>query len=101
MKEQSHKEEMSKALRGDFQRLRERGVPVALVPQDTPRQDESSNARERTAELREVPDPEPVGEPPSEPVVEPLPEAPLVSPVENADDAIPARKSWLSRLAGR
>jgi hypothetical protein len=34
MNEQSHKKEMSAAIRGDFQRLRERGVPVALGPQD-------------------------------------------------------------------
>ena len=34
MKEQSHKEEMSAALRGDFQRLRERGVPATLVPHE-------------------------------------------------------------------
>ena len=32
MKEQSHKDEMSAALRGDFDRLRERGVAVALAP---------------------------------------------------------------------
>jgi hypothetical protein len=34
MKEQSHKEEMSAAIRGDFRRLRERGVLPALVPQE-------------------------------------------------------------------
>lgn len=32
MKEQSHKDEMSAALRGDFDRLRERGVAVTLAP---------------------------------------------------------------------
>lgn len=32
MREQSHKDEMSAALRGDFDRLRERGVAVALAP---------------------------------------------------------------------
>lgn len=32
MKEQSHKDEMSAALRGDFQRLRERGVTTTLSP---------------------------------------------------------------------
>lgn len=32
MKEQSHKDEMSAALRGDFERLRERGVATALAP---------------------------------------------------------------------
>ncbi len=34
MKDQSHKDEMSKALRGDFERLRERGVSTTLAPQD-------------------------------------------------------------------
>ncbi len=32
MREQSHKNEMSAALRGDFDRLRERGVVVTLAP---------------------------------------------------------------------
>ena len=34
MKEQSHKDEMSRALRGDFERLRERGVSTTLAPGD-------------------------------------------------------------------
>lgn len=34
MKEQSHKDEMSAALRADFERLRGRGVTVALAPAD-------------------------------------------------------------------
>ena len=42
MKEQSHKAEMSAALRGDFQRLRARGVDAALVPQDDHGPDEES-----------------------------------------------------------
>ena len=35
MKEQSHKDEMSAALRSDFQRLRERGVTTTLSPGET------------------------------------------------------------------
>lgn len=35
MKEQSHKNEMSAALRGDFKRLRERGVTTTLSPGET------------------------------------------------------------------
>lgn len=35
-KEQSHKEEMSAAIRGDFQRLRERGVSTELAPGEPP-----------------------------------------------------------------
>ncbi|HET7515418.1 MAG TPA: hypothetical protein VFJ60_11510 [Gaiella sp.] len=34
MKEQSHKSEMSAAIRGDFERLRERGVAATLAPRD-------------------------------------------------------------------
>ena len=34
MKEQSHKDEMCAALRGDFARLRERGVAVTLGPRE-------------------------------------------------------------------
>jgi hypothetical protein len=34
VKEQSHKDEMSRALRGDFERLRGRGVSTTLAPRD-------------------------------------------------------------------
>ena len=34
MKEQSHKDEMSAALRGDFARLRDRGVAATLAPRE-------------------------------------------------------------------
>jgi hypothetical protein len=34
VKEQSHKDEMSRALRGDFERLRERGVSTTLALRD-------------------------------------------------------------------
>ena len=34
MKDQSHKDEMSAAIRGDFQRLRERGVAATLAPRE-------------------------------------------------------------------
>ena len=34
MKEQSHKDEMSRALRGDFERLRGRGVSTTLAQRD-------------------------------------------------------------------
>ena len=76
MKEQSHKAEMSAALRGDFQRLRARGVDAALVPQDD-----------------RGPDEEPTAEPPAEPSAVPTP--------EELEDEPPARRGWLSRFAGR
>ena len=43
MKEQSHKQEMSAAVRGDFARLRARGVERTIAPEgdsDTPATDE-------------------------------------------------------------
>ena len=84
MNEQSHKEEMSAAIRGDFQRLRERGVPVTLAPPTTLAPDE-----ERRVEV-------PRDEPPEEPApAEPSGEEP--SPA----DAPPPRRSWLARLTGR
>jgi hypothetical protein len=76
MKEQSHKEEMSAALRGDFQRLRERGVAPSLVPQDTEEPDAAP--------------PEPVAEDPAD-------DEPSDVPAESP----PVRRGWLSRLAGR
>jgi hypothetical protein len=79
VKEQSHKEEMSAALRGDFQRLRDRGVSASLVPQDEP-----------------GPGQEPPVVEPAEKPAEPAAEA----PDEHVDEP-PARSGWLSRLAGR
>ena len=75
MKEQSHKDEMSAALRGDFQRLRERGVDVALAPS------------------------EPEEPPLSNPEVPPAAESELDA-AEHDSDADSARSGWLGRLLG-
>jgi hypothetical protein len=88
VKEQSHKEEMSAALRGDFERLRERGVSASLVPQDEPGRDEEPPVVE--------PAPIVAGDQPADKPAEPAAEA----PDEHADEP-PARSGWLSRLAGR
>jgi hypothetical protein len=40
VKDQSHKDEMSAALRGDFERLRKRGVSVSLAPAERPAEPE-------------------------------------------------------------
>jgi hypothetical protein len=77
MKEQSHKDEMSAALRGDFQRLRERGVSPALVPHEAPEPEDEP--------LRPVPQPSAAEEELHDP----------------AADTAPARRGWLARLAGR
>lgn len=76
MKEQSHKDEMSAALRGDFQRLRERGVATTLAPGET----EVVEAVEPEHESGLAPAPAPEPEP------EPEPES---------------RPGWLDRLLGR
>ena len=89
MKEQSHKAEMSAALRGDFQRLRARGVSAALVPQDEAEPEQEPPAVEPApAVTREEP-----AETPAEPPAEAAP--------GKHEDEPPARRGWLSRLAGR
>jgi hypothetical protein len=88
MKEQSHKDEMSAALRGDFQRLRERGVAVALAPQEPDSDPEAPPEPEEPAQLEPTEHDEPQGSAPAaEPVIEPEPAS--------------ERRGWLSRLAGR
>ena len=94
MKEQSHKDEMSKALRGDFERLRDRGVATTLAPPDeehaptTPDEPESFEGRARARAI------EPVREPEPEPVTQPAAEAPVAEAEE-------PRPGWLGRLLGR
>lgn len=91
MKEQSHKDEMSKALRGDFERLRDRGVATTLAPGDEqraqPAPDEPESSEGLETELT-VPPPEP------EPVTHPAADASV------AEDEGP-RPGWLDRLLGR
>ena len=83
MREQSHKDEMSAALRGDFQRLRERGVAVELAPQEPGSEPEASPEPEEI----ELAEPTTNDEPPQDTAPETEPE--------------PERRGWLSRLAGR
>ena len=91
MKEQSHKDEMSAALRGDFQRLRARGVSPSLAPHEAPEPVEGPNEEPLAEEPRAVA--EPRADVPPGPVHE--------SPPDSQDDEPPARRSWLSRLGGR
>jgi len=79
VKEQSHKHEMSKALRGDFERLRERGVATTLAPPDAPQTVEEAPEPERNDTSHELP-----------PVTEDVP----------ADVTAP-QPGWLGRLFGR
>lgn len=82
MKEQSHKEEMSKALRADFERLRERGVAATLAPGDEPR-------------FEPEPEAPPVDRPPSVAATQSLSEPEAASAVVE-----PQRPGWLGRLFG-
>jgi hypothetical protein len=87
VKDQSHKDEMSAALRGDFARLRDRGVAVTLAP---PAAD--STAAPHEAVPVAPPEPEPAAdEPPPAPVATTEPEA-------GADDAPPADEPPASAL---
>ena len=91
MKEQSHKAEMSAALRGDFQRLRARGVSAALGPTEAPEPVEGPD-EEPLAE-----EPQAVIEPSTDVPPDPIPESPPDAP----GDERPALRGWLSRLGGR
>ena len=79
MKEQSHKDEMSAAIRGDFERLRGRGVAATLAPRDeeTPDNacDESTQETESAPRAGAVPKQRPVPVAVAEPVPEPEPES--------------------------
>lgn len=116
MKEQSHKDEMSAALRGDFQRLRDRGVSATLVPHETavhtaePVSDDlAGRSDEPTAEAEPaavapppVPEPqEPAGETPGHEQIPASDGAPGSSDPEGGEEPAPPRSGWLSRLVGR
>jgi hypothetical protein len=64
VKEQSHKDEMSAAIRGDFERLRGRGVAATLAPRDeeTPdnARDESTQETESAPHAGALPEQRPV-----------------------------------------
>jgi hypothetical protein len=113
VKEQSHKDEMSKALRGDFERLRERGVSVTLAPRDTappgPEPVESARPVESTetesTETVVEAGPEPEVEPPeaqaAEPEPDPEPEPETADEPVASDEPGPSEPGWLGRLFGR
>lgn len=127
MKEQSHKDEMSAAIRGDFERLRGRGVAATLAPRDeeTPdnacdestQETESSAPRAGALPKRPVPvavaesesGPERKPKPETEPELdsasgaEPQPEpTPVIEPRAGADGRLPdaERPGFLARLLG-
>jgi len=127
VKEQSHKDEMSAAIRGDFERLRGRGVAATLAPRDeeTPDNacDESTQETESAPRAGAVPEQRPVpvavAEPESGPERKPEPETepeldsvsgaepqpeptPVIEPRAGADGRLPdaERPGFLARLLG-
>ena len=87
MKEQSHKDEMSAAIRGDFQRLRDRGVAATLAPRD------------EDAPADVIAD----HEEPAVPDVAAARVEPVTQPEAEAEDDLPEgdRPGFLARLLGR
>jgi hypothetical protein len=59
VKEQSHKDEMSAALRGDFERLRERGVTTTLSPGEAETVESELDVVEAKVEVEIEPEPAP------------------------------------------
>jgi hypothetical protein len=93
---------MSKALRGDFERLRERGVSVTLSPRDTPTPE--PEPVEAAGPLVEAP-PEPAVEPPeapaAEPEPEPVPEPETTGELAGSEEPETSQPGWFGRLLGR
>jgi hypothetical protein len=111
VREESHLDDMRKAIRGDFARLKERrGEQHLMVGGDDVSEPEPPAPTPEPA----PPVPEPAPEPPAPtpepgPVPEPAPEPPAPTPEpepipepepEPSDDE-PPHRSWLDRLLGR
>ena len=93
MKEQSHKDEMSAAIRGDFQRLRDRGVAATLAPRD----EDPPGVVDVIVDVDEE-EPEPAVTEVATAVAEPVTE----SEAEQGDELPDAdRPGFLARLLGR
>jgi hypothetical protein len=103
VKEQSHKDEMSAAIRGDFQRLRERGVAVSLAPVEHESDPKVAPPDEAPVDPPEPePEPAPIASAQDEADVEPAEPVRAAEPSMNVvDEADPPRPGWLGRLLGR
>jgi hypothetical protein len=93
VKEQSHKDEMSAAIRGDFERLRDRGVAATLAPRD----EDAPGAADVIVDVDQE-EPEPVLTEVATALAEPAPE-----PEAEEGDELPDadRPGFLARLLGR
>ena len=91
---------MSKALRGDFERLRERGVSVTLAPRES--SSPGSEAVEPSEPVLEATTVEPPEAQAAEPGSEPADEPETADEPEKTDEPKPASEpGWLGRLFGR
>jgi hypothetical protein len=81
VKEQSHKDEMSAALRGDFARLRDRGVAPTLAP-------------------REAETPQPAAIDPSDPEPPEAMSPPPAGPQPEAEEPV-TEPGFFARMLGR
>ena len=91
---------MSKALRGDFERLRERGVSLTLTPRETaPPEPKHVEPTGPVVETTTEPEVEPPEAQAAELEPEPAPERETA--VETEASAEPSEPGWLGRLFGR
>ncbi len=93
---------MSKALRGDFERLRERGVSVTLAPRETappePKPVEPTGPVVETTKEPEVESPEAQA---ADPEPESAHEPETADEPEASGELEPSEPGWLGRLFGR
>jgi hypothetical protein len=107
MKEQSHKEEMAAAIRGDFQRLRERGVASELAPRASTESETGSASDGPPARSFEasasVAEPSPGDPPLPTPDTAPPDDEPAAPPAaeREPDEGSESSAGWLGRLLGR
>jgi hypothetical protein len=101
VKEQSHKDEMSAAIRGDFQRLRDRGVAATLAPDDPAEHPEAGVAPEVEPEVEPRVEPEP-GPAPELVAVDATPAATAPAPPAGAGEPGDREQpGFFARLLGR
>ena len=103
MKDQSHKDEMSAAIRGDFQRLRDRGVAATLAPRED---EDAPSPPDAIAEHEGAPSPADVIPDHEEPAATEAATAlaePVTEPHADEGDELPDadRPGFFARLLGR
>jgi len=122
VRDESHLDDMRAAIRGDFQRLEERGVEQELMRLEAEAEEDEPSQAAETAPVFNEPDPDrqPSSDAAPETVLEPVPASEREAPPEpqpepepdegaeahrggdhEVEDEPPPRRSWLDRLLGR